>query len=85
MDFEDNSKVTEAYRALMMGSALAIRDWLRSNVTNAQIEVEVEAVLKFESQLALVKKFQECYNSISMWLNSRIFLTDYSTRRKSSQ
>ncbi len=57
MDFEDNSKVTEAYRALLTGSAIAIRDWLSSNVTNAQIEAEVDAVLKFESQLALVKNF----------------------------
>lgn len=50
----DNPEVTSAYTTLIVESAKAIRSWLKSDVTDAQIKADVDAVLKFESQLAMV-------------------------------
>ena len=50
----DNPEITTAYKTLIVESARAIRSWLKSDVTDAQIKADVDAILKFESQLAMV-------------------------------
>lgn len=49
-----NPTIATAYKKIIVQSAKAIRDWQRSNVTDVEIESQVDAVLKFESQLATV-------------------------------
>ena len=46
----------------MIDSARALRDSLGSNVTDAQIKSQVDDVLKFESQLAMVGKLLEFFD-----------------------
>ena len=54
VDFEDNPDIATAYIKLMIESAKTVRDWLHSNVSDTEIELQAHAVLKFESQLAMV-------------------------------
>ncbi|KAK4004827.1 hypothetical protein OUZ56_006550 [Daphnia magna] len=49
-----NPTISTAYKKIIVQSAKAIRDWQRSNVTDVEIESQVDAVLKFESQLATI-------------------------------
>lgn len=50
----NNPEITTAYTKLIFESAKAVKNWLKSDVTDAQIKADVDAVLKFESQLAMV-------------------------------
>lgn len=67
-----NPTITTAYQKIITESAKAIRDWLQTNVSDVQIDGQVEAVLKFESQLAmvlfktLVLVIQRPYDSLSI-------------------
>ena len=62
VDLEDNPDIAKAYIKLMVESAKTVRDWLRSNVSDDAIEVQAHKVLKFESQLAMVKN--ESHNGL---------------------
>lgn len=53
-DFESNPTIATAYFSLLVGSAKAVRDWLKSDVADADIEAEVHEIMKFESRLAHV-------------------------------
>jgi hypothetical protein len=55
VDLEDQPDIATAYIELMIESAKTVRDWHRTNVSDAEIEAQAHAVLQFESQLAMVK------------------------------
>lgn len=52
MEHESSPNVIKAYKTYAIGSAKAVRNSLKTNATDAQIEAEIEAMLKFESDLA---------------------------------
>ncbi|XP_046633413.1 neprilysin-4-like isoform X2 [Daphnia pulicaria] len=69
----DNPQITTAYTTLIVESAKAVRSWLKSDVTDAQIKADADAVLKFESQLAMITvpdekrhNFTRIYNPMSL-------------------
>lgn len=72
----DNPQITTAYTTLIVESAKAVRSWLKSDVTDAQIKADADAVLKFESQLAMV--FGQMFGSLSR--TDYQFPTDHSSR-----
>ena len=53
-NYTSKPNVFKAYTELIVDSAKAIRDSLGSKASDSQIRADVEAILKFESQLALV-------------------------------
>ncbi len=55
VNLENNQDIATAYIQLMVDSAKTVRDWLRNNVTNEEIQAQAHAVLNFETQLAMVK------------------------------
>lgn len=64
VNLADNPEIKTAYTKLIFESAKAVKNWLKSDVTDAQIKADVDAVLKFESQLAMVNKTNVLFTSI---------------------
>lgn len=56
VDREEYADIIDAYFELVSGSARAVRDVLRSGVTDLEINQQVEAMLQFEIDLAKVGK-----------------------------
>ena len=56
---DDNSTapVLNAYRQYAQAAAGAVRDWLRTNVSDADIVADVEAIIQFEADIANVIRF----------------------------
>ena len=65
VDFNKSSSVLKAYAHYAVQAAKMMRDSLKSDVKDHQIEVEVESMLKFESLLANVLTIIDIIYSIS--------------------
>ncbi len=69
VDLNDSPVIVTAYIELMIESAKTVRDWLGSDVSDVEIEAQSHEVLKFESQLAMVrKKKKKNLTEISIYL-----------------
>ena len=55
MDYSNSSDVIKAYKTYAIGSAKILRNYLKTNASDSQIISDVEAMLKFESELAGVR------------------------------
>lgn len=86
IDLENNHDIETAYSKLMVESAKTIRDWLRSNVSDDAIKVQSHAVLKFESQLAMVRNANDGLFEFSPFIvNSEQIIVPDENRRNSTR
>jgi len=88
VDLEDNQDIATAYVKLMVDSAKTVRDSLRNGVSEDEIEAQAHAVLKFETQLAMVKLINDFQFSTSLSLfimNSWQIIVPDENRRNSTR
>lgn len=67
---EDNSTapVLNAYRQYARAAAGAVRDWLKTNVSDADIAADVDAVVHFEADIAKVMLSFQLFANLD-WVN----------------
>jgi predicted metalloendopeptidase len=80
VDLNESPVIATAYIELMIESAKTARDWLRNDVSDTEIEGQAHEVLKFESQLAMVKiKIRNVHFLLFLTIHCK-FHTDHSSR-----